>query len=132
VDDAGKTMEEIVNAVKRVTDIMSDISAASTEQSLEIEQIHKGITQMDAVTQQNAALVEQAAAASESLQEEASSLTRSVSVFKLQEASQVSHFVAKPQVKATRAPVVKKPDFTSKTKSIPAKLGKADDEWEEF
>jgi methyl-accepting chemotaxis protein len=132
VDDAGKTMEEIVNAVKRVTDIMSDISAASTEQSLEIEQIHKGITQMDAVTQQNAALVEQAAAASESLQEEASSLTRSVSVFKLQETRQVSHLVAKPQVKATRAPVVKKPDFTSKAKSIPAKLGKAEDEWEEF
>jgi methyl-accepting chemotaxis protein len=83
VDDAGKTMEEIVGAVKRVTDIMSQISAASAEQSLEIEQVHKGITQMDEVTQQNAALVEEAAAAAESLEEEAQSLTRSVEVFKV-------------------------------------------------
>ncbi len=83
VDDAGKTMEEIVSAVKRVTDIMSQISAASTEQSLEIGQIHKGITQMDEVTQQNAALVEEAAAAAESLEEEAQSLTRSVDIFKI-------------------------------------------------
>ncbi len=132
VDDAGKTMEEIVNAVKRVTDIMSEISTASTEQNLEIQQVHKGITQMDAVTQQNAALVEQAAAASESLQEEASSLAHSVSVFKLQETRQVAHSVAKPPVKTTRAPVVKKLGFTSKPKSIPEKPGKPEDEWEEF
>ncbi len=83
VDDAGKTMVEIVGAVKRVTDIMSQISAASSEQSLEIEQIHKGITQMDEVTQQNAALVEEAAAAAESLEEEAQNLTRSVDLFKI-------------------------------------------------
>jgi methyl-accepting chemotaxis protein len=83
VDNAGKTMEEIVGAVKRVTDIMSQISAASAEQSLEIEQIHKGITQMDEVTQQNAALVEEAAAAAESLEAEAHSLTRSVDLFKI-------------------------------------------------
>jgi methyl-accepting chemotaxis protein len=83
VDDAGKTMEEIVGAVKRVTDIMSQISAASNEQSLEIEQIHKGISQMDSVTQQNAALVEEAAAAAESLEEEAQSLTNSMDAFKV-------------------------------------------------
>ncbi|MFA6015314.1 MAG: methyl-accepting chemotaxis protein [Gallionellaceae bacterium] len=83
VDDAGKTMEEIVNAVKRVTDIMSEISAASTEQSQGIEQVNQAITQMDEVTQQNAALVEEAAAAAESLEEEAQNLTQSVSVFKV-------------------------------------------------
>ena len=83
VDDAGKTMEEIVNAVKRVTDIMSEISAATAEQSQGIEQVNQAITQMDEVTQQNAALVEEAAAAAESLEEEAQSLTRSVSVFKV-------------------------------------------------
>jgi methyl-accepting chemotaxis protein len=83
VDDAGKTMEEIVNAVKRVTDIMAEISAASNEQSQGIEQVNQAITQMDEVTQQNAALVEEAAAAAESLEEEAQSLTRSVSVFKV-------------------------------------------------
>jgi methyl-accepting chemotaxis protein len=88
VDDAGKTMEEIVGAVKRVTDIMSEISAASNEQSQGIEQVNRAITQMDEVTQQNAALVEEAAAAAESLEEEAQSLTRSVSQFKLVEAKQ--------------------------------------------
>jgi methyl-accepting chemotaxis protein len=85
VDDAGKTMEEIVSAVKRVTDIMAEISAASNEQSQGIEQVNTAITQMDEVTQQNAALVEEAAAAAESLEEEAQNLTRSVSVFKLAE-----------------------------------------------
>jgi len=83
VDDAGKTMEEIVNAIKRVTDIMSEISTASSEQSQGIEQVNQAITQMDEVTQQNAALVEEAAAAAESLEEEAQSLTKSVSAFKV-------------------------------------------------
>jgi methyl-accepting chemotaxis protein len=93
VDDAGKTMEEIVNAVKRVTDIMSEISAASNEQSQGIEQINTAITQMDEVTQQNAALVEEAAAAAESLEEEAQNLIRSVSVFKMEKAGNTA---AKP------------------------------------
>jgi len=83
VDAAGKTMEEIVNAVKRVTDIMADISAASAEQSTGIEQVNQAIIQMDEVTQQNAALVEEAATAAKSLEEEAQHLAKSVSVFKL-------------------------------------------------
>jgi methyl-accepting chemotaxis protein len=83
VDDAGKTMEEIVHAVKRVTDIMSEISAASIEQSQGIEQVNTAINQMDEVTQQNAALVEEAAAAAASLEEEAQNLNRSVSIFKV-------------------------------------------------
>ena len=86
VAQAGQTMEEIVIAVKRVTDIMSEISSASTEQSGGIEQMNKAIVQMDEVTQQNAALVEEATAAAESLEEEAENLTRTVSVFKLEDA----------------------------------------------
>ena len=83
VAQAGKTMEEIVGSVKRVTDIMGEIAAASQEQTLGIEQINQSITQMDQVTQQNAALVEEAAAAAQSLQEQASGLSQVVSVFKL-------------------------------------------------
>ncbi len=66
-------MEEIVGSVKRVTDIMGEISAASQEQTSGIEQINQAITQMDQVTQQNAALVEEASAAAQSLQEQAGS-----------------------------------------------------------
>src|SRR5690606_30329473 len=83
VEQAGVTMEEIVNSVRRVTDIMSEIMAASQEQASGIEQVNRAVTQMDQVTQQNAALVEEAAAASQSMQEEASNLAQIVSVFKL-------------------------------------------------
>jgi len=83
VDQAGETMNEIVLAVKRVTDIMTEIAAASTEQDEGIAQVNQAITQMDDVTQQNAALVEQAAAAAESMQEQAGVLVDAVSVFKL-------------------------------------------------
>jgi methyl-accepting chemotaxis protein len=83
VDQAGETMEEIVTSVKRVTDIMAEITAASQEQSSGIEQVNQAITQMDEVTQQNAALVEQAAAAAESMQEQTANLVQAVSVFKL-------------------------------------------------
>jgi methyl-accepting chemotaxis protein len=84
VEQAGNTMDDVVNAVKRVTDIMGEISAASTEQSQGIEQVNRAITQMDETTQQNAALVEQAAAAAESLQDQAASLSQAVAVFKTQ------------------------------------------------
>ncbi|APV51379.1 hypothetical protein BWI17_17790 [Betaproteobacteria bacterium GR16-43] len=83
VNDAGQTMDEVVKSVKRVADIISEITAASQEQSAGIEQVNQAITQMDQVTQQNAALVEQAAAAAESMREQASSLTTSVSVFRV-------------------------------------------------
>jgi methyl-accepting chemotaxis protein len=83
VDQAGTTMSEVVDSIKRVTDIMAEIMAASQEQSAGIEQINQAIGQMDQATQQNAALVEQSAAAAESLSNQAAKLTRSVSVFKL-------------------------------------------------
>ena len=84
VTQAGRTMEEIVSSVKRVTDIMSEISAASLEQTSGIEQVNQAVTNMDETTQQNAALVEQAAAAAESLEEQARSLVSAVAVFKLE------------------------------------------------
>ncbi|MGD0471811.1 MAG: methyl-accepting chemotaxis protein [Candidatus Velthaea sp.] len=84
-DHAGKTMDEIVAAVKRVTDIMAEISAASLEQGAGIGQVNTAIAQMDQVTQQNAALVEEVAAAAGSLQDLAQSLVEAVSVFKLAE-----------------------------------------------
>jgi methyl-accepting chemotaxis protein len=83
VGEAGVTMEEVVDSVRRVTDIMSDIAAASAEQSAGIEQVNLSIIEMDGMTQQNAALVEQAAAAFQSLQDQASELQRVVSIFKL-------------------------------------------------
>ncbi|MDX9707683.1 MAG: methyl-accepting chemotaxis protein, partial [Azospira sp.] len=83
VDQAGRTMEEVVASIGRVATIMSDIAAASREQSSGIEQVGLAITQMDEVTQQNAALVEEAAAAAESLEEQARSLLGAVSVFRL-------------------------------------------------
>jgi methyl-accepting chemotaxis protein len=83
VEQAGKTMDEIVTSVKRVTDIMSEISAASQEQSQGIEQVNQTITQMDEVTQQNAALVEQASAAARSMEEQADSLADAISLYTL-------------------------------------------------
>jgi methyl-accepting chemotaxis protein I, serine sensor receptor len=84
VDKAGETMSEVVASVARVTSIMSEIMTASREQSDGIEQINRAVLQMDQVTQQNAALVEEAAAASASLQDEAKSLADAVAVFHLE------------------------------------------------
>ncbi|QGZ38484.1 methyl-accepting chemotaxis protein-2 (aspartate sensor receptor) [Pseudoduganella flava] len=88
VEQAGATMEEVVNSVRRVTDIMAEISTASEEQTAGIEQVNTAITHMDQVTQQNAALVEQAAAAAASMQEEANSLAQVVRQFRLDELAQ--------------------------------------------
>jgi methyl-accepting chemotaxis protein len=138
VDEAGKTMEEIVNAVKRVTDIMSEISAASLEQSSGIEQVNQAITQMDEVTQQNAALVEEAAAAAESMEEQAQTLTQAVAIFKLDNSGggqprrlAATQSSAPKSVASHAAPAARKP--AAKAKALPSKSAKPDDgEWEEF
>src|SRR5690606_19457321 len=83
VSAAGDAMSNIVGSIKRVADIMSEITNASHEQTRGIEQVNVAISQMDEVTQQNSALVEEAAAASQSLQEQAAELARVVSVFRL-------------------------------------------------
>ncbi len=84
VDQAGRTMGEVVRSIKRVTDIMAEITAASQEQSAGIEQVNEAITQMDEVTQQNAALVQEAAAAAHSMQEQAENLSQAVATFRLE------------------------------------------------
>ncbi len=132
VDQAGETMNEIVSAVKRVTDIMAEIAAASNEQSSGIEQVNQALVQMDEVTQQNAALVEEAAASAEAMQEQAGSLMQAVSVFKLESGKQAKRTVAKPA--ATPAPAVEhKPrqPLGKERKLIKAKV-EADGEWKEF
>lgn len=83
VEAAGATMQEIVTAVRHVTDIMGDIAAASHEQAGGIDQVNRAVAQMDEVTQQNAALVEEAAAAAGSMQDQARELVRAVGVFRL-------------------------------------------------
>ncbi len=97
VDQAGTTMSEVVASVKRVADIINDIAAASQEQTSGIEQINMAITQMDGVTQQNSALVEEAAAAADSLQEQAAKLAKLVNVFKL-DGLQAATPIARPAV----------------------------------
>ena len=83
VESAGETMNDIVNAVTRVTDIMGEIASASDEQSKGIDQVALAVSEMDSVTQQNASLVEESAAAAAALEEQASRLTQAVSAFRL-------------------------------------------------
>ena len=136
---AGKTMEEIVGAVTHVTDIMAEISAASSEQSAGIEQVNRAITQMDEATQQNAALVEQAAAAAESLEEEAQHLSAAAGAFKLDGPARAAppparaalpppRLVAKQAARPAPATPAKK--VAARTKALPA--GEEEEEWKEF
>jgi methyl-accepting chemotaxis protein len=83
VDDAGKSMSEIISAIQKVADIVGEISSASVEQSSGVQQVGEAVSQMDKVTQQNAALVEESAAAAESLKNQAQQLVQAVAVFKL-------------------------------------------------
>ena len=129
VDEAGKTMNEVVGAVKHVTDIMAEITAASSEQSQGIAQVNTTITQMDDVTQQNAALVEQAAAAAESLEEQVDELSVLMSAFKLSGESSLVH--TKQRFSALRQLPPHKP--MSRSRPQPPKLEDfAEGEWKEF
>jgi methyl-accepting chemotaxis protein len=103
VDQAGNTMTEVVSSIKRVTDLMGEISAASTEQSLGVSQVGEAVSQMDQVTQQNAALVEEMAAAASSLKSQAEELVGTVAVFKLS-GNVGGHHSAAPRPTAVRAP----------------------------
>jgi methyl-accepting chemotaxis protein len=108
VDQAGTTMNEVVSAIRRVTDIMGEISAASAEQSQGVIQVGEAVGQMDQVTQQNAALVEESAAAAESLKQQSRQLVEVVAVFKLAGRNQSEVSAARPAsppvVKAAAAP----------------------------
>ena len=147
VDQAGVTMSEVVASIKRVTDIMGEISAASSEQSAGVAQVGEAVSQMDQATQQNAALVEQSAAAAESLKGQAQQLVQAVAVFKLSQAGHASHaaqtgqsYAPAPMAHAAAAPRtgyasaerrgpdraknVTRPKFGAKTKGS-AKAGSA-------
>jgi methyl-accepting chemotaxis protein len=87
VQDAGGTMTEIVGGIQRVSDIIGEISAATAEQSGGIGSVNRAVTQLDGMTQQNAALVEQSTAAAESLRDQAQQLTQAIQAFRLSEAA---------------------------------------------
>ncbi|MBA5689991.1 methyl-accepting chemotaxis protein [Rugamonas apoptosis] len=141
VNQAGATMDEVVASVKRVTGIISEITIAGREQTSGIEQINQAITQMDTVTQQNAALVEEAAAAASSLQDQAGTLANLVSTFKINLAQVTKVASAKPANVSARtsapAPQLKAAAQPALVKPKPVKIaGPAHaagrDDWEEF
>ncbi len=132
VSQAGSTMDEVVTAITRVTDIMSEIAAASQEQSRGIEQVGAAITQMDEVTQQNAALVEEAAAAAESLEEQARQLVDAVRYFNTGESAVVATQKSRRSVpNANTGRGKKEPQRIESSRArLPPSDG--DDEWEQF
>ncbi|MYM31587.1 methyl-accepting chemotaxis protein [Duganella sp. CY15W] len=133
VEQAGQTMEQVVTSVQRVTDIMADISSAGDEQSAGIEQINQAVSEMDVVTQQNAALVEEAAAAAEAMQNQAANLERVVSIFRIdgQQPGAVRPAAPKP---VPFKPAAKRPPLSSAPATPPKQLTRAasGDGWEEF
>jgi uncharacterized phage infection (PIP) family protein YhgE len=133
-------MEGIVDSVRRVTDMMAEIMAASQEQSSGIDQINQAVGQMDQVTQQNAALVEQAAAAAQSLQEQAGSLAREVSIFRLDAGASgqpalpavAKHGAGFPSVPAVAPATPAAPAGIDRPKALARPAVTAGDGWEEF
>ena len=133
VDESGKTLEEIVEAVKKVNDIIAEIAAASQEQSSGIEEVNKAISQMDEMTQQNAALVEEAASASESMEDQAKNMIELMRFFNTggqQAAAPTRSAPAARQAPHASAPAQRAP--ARRPVSKPAPSAGSDDEWEEF
>jgi methyl-accepting chemotaxis protein len=161
VQDAGSTMDEIVASVQRVTDIIGEISAAALEQSQGIGQVNEAVTRLDQMTQQNAALVEESAAAAESLKDQAHRMTTVVAGYRIDDATGATGFAAAPPahlpvaakviakaatykpaatpVTKAAKPVVRKPAATPKstatpiaTAPAPVAASGASDDWESF
>ena len=131
VQDAGGTMQEIVQSVQRVTDMIGEVTAASTEQSTGIGQVNQAVVNLDQMTQQNAALVEESTAAAQSLREQARQLAEAVSVFKVQGGGvQAAAPVARstpapapvPAAAAARAPAACKPAVRAPAPKASARL----------
>jgi methyl-accepting chemotaxis protein len=139
VDQSGKTLAEIVGSVKRVTDIIAEIAAASQEQASGIDQVNKAILQMDETTQQNAALVEEATSASQSMKEQAQGLMHQVGSFKMTKSGQEIHAGSSAAAPVEKSPF-KKPSAPDRaapeTAGVAAGNGKdrhqTDSEFEEF
>jgi methyl-accepting chemotaxis protein len=144
VGESGKTLEEIVNAVKKVSDIIAEIAAAGMEQSAGIEEVNKAVTQMDEMTQQNAALVEEATAASESMNEEAKSMNSLMEFFVLDEEDEPVQVAPRRRrrgapghtERAAPQPARGRQARGSRSAARPARpatpVADDDDEWEEF
>ncbi len=133
VDQAGKTMEEVVTSIMRVTDIMAEITAASLDQSAGIEQVNKMITQMDEATQQNAALVQEASAAANSMQEQAENLSRAVATYHLDQT--VPGATGRAQASSatvTRLPASYSHSIAKTAAPRPKKVVGGADDWSEF
>ncbi|PXX37897.1 methyl-accepting chemotaxis protein [Undibacterium pigrum] len=138
VDTAGQTMTDIVSSVQHVADIMSEITAASQEQSAGIEQVNLAVTQMDEMTQQNAALVEQAAAAAESMREQSGKLSELVAQFHimeqaqkpLEQASRTAAVNTRPQPVLARA--ASKPARALPRQIPQRRTAQTEQDWEEF
>ncbi len=132
VERAGTTMEEVVSAVARVTGIMGEISAASEEQSKGIEQVNCAVGQMDSITQQNAALVEEATAASKSLEDQGRQLSDAVTIFRLDDTLRRSADALDWPLSALAAPAVKAPEHQGPAArtATPARAGR--EGWETF
>lgn len=130
VNKSGETLQEIVNSVKKVNDIISEIAAASQEQSSGIDQVNQAVMQMDEVTQQNAALAEEASATSETLSDQAAQLVELMGYFKTDEAAIAS---APAQIAAPSAPRAAPAPASKPAKSAPPPIADDEgDEWEEF
>ncbi|NGZ86293.1 methyl-accepting chemotaxis protein [Duganella aceris] len=143
VEQAGTTMQEVVSSIKQVTDIVGEISAATQEQNDGISQVHRAVTQMDETTQQNAALVEQTAAAAHTMREQADVLERAVSAFKINASQAVYAAAAAPAPRPARSAAVAVLPKTPRAKPAiakpaarpapqKAKAAASADEWEEF
>ncbi|PJJ20275.1 methyl-accepting chemotaxis protein [Janthinobacterium sp. OK676] len=138
VNEAGQTMGDIVDSIVRVTDIMGEITSATHEQTIGIEQINMAIAQMDEVTQQNAALVEEAAAASQSMQDQAGELAHVVGFFKtgnhVASATKLAPVRATPAAPAIARPATKPAPARKAVAAAPARRSNAaaESEWEEF
>ena len=132
VAEAGATMQEIVDSVRRVTDIMAEISSASMEQTAGIEQINQAVVQMDETTQQNAAVGEEAAAASSQMQEQAAMLAKAVAVFQIG-AAQAAPVAAQAKAPSAPVPALPKPAAARPAAVRPkATAAAAAGDWEEF
>jgi methyl-accepting chemotaxis protein len=133
VDQAGATMNEIVEAVRRVTEIMSDIAAASSEQRIGIEQVNRAVSQMESATQQNAALVEEASASAAALEEQAAELVSSIAVFRLDDRAEPdsSHHEVSPVAKRAR-PKNGRSKVLSQRRTPALQAATDEDDWKAF
>lgn len=135
VDESGSTLEEIVNSVKKVSDIIAEIAAASAEQSSGIDQINKAVSQMDEMTQQNASLVEEAASASESMDEQAKGLTKLMTFFNTGTSASHETVNASDERRRPERPWTEEKLSLKPVASVEKKVasgGSTDSEWEEF